>query len=340
MDKEKFNLLKELTSEIGVTGGESSFIKKISDIFNSYKINFGIDNRNTIFIGNFKNPTIIIGSHYDEVGFEISKINNDGTLSFFPIGNIPLHHMIYQKVEIINSEGKKILGYVNDYSLFNLNRSKSITDLRIYIGASNEEEVIEKYKIKTGNIGSFKRDFEETEEFIITNSIDNRISLFISLYTYLNLPPQISSQIGIFFYSTEENGCYSEDYLANNFKSKFLIILDYCPADIEPRSSDKYVDEYPRLGLGPVVFWAGENYVLNEKIKKILEDLDLFFQKGLFFNLVSPESARFTRFHSFIDLTLLIPALGYHTSNYLILKKDMNLTINFLDKLIRKIVTL
>lgn len=335
---QSFSLFRDLTSEIGIFGNEIPFIKKIDKIFQQHDIKFRIDRRKTIFIGNFDNPKLIIGAHYDEVGFEISEIHEDGTLSFFCVGNVPLNNLIYQKVEIINNEQEKIMGFVNDKSLFTNSERKSIKDLEIHIGASSYEEVINKYKISVGNFGSFERRFEDGGDFIITNSLDNRISQFILLNLYLNLPPTISSQIGIFFYSSEENGCYSDDYLANNFKSDFLIIVDYCPANIHPKISDRFIDNYPLIGKGPVVFYAGDNYIISREMKDILETLEVQFQRGLFFNLISPESARFVRFYPFIDLTLLVPALGYHTNNYFVLKKDIDLTMKFLDSLTRKII--
>ncbi len=332
--KTDFKILKELVNEIGIFGNEFYFVKKLSKILESLGLNYKIDSRNTIFIGNFETPKIILGCHYDEVGFEIVGINEDGSLNFFPVGNLLLNHLIYQKVEIVNEDGKKILGYVNNSNIFMKNKSLSIEDLSIYIGACNREEVYQKFKIKEGCFGSFKRDYEETEDFIIASAIDNRVSIFIIIQTYLSLPQNVKEKIGVFFYSSEEHGCYSEDYLANKFKADFIFILDYCPANIKSLKSEKYIDNYPILGKGPAVFYAGKNYLLSEKIKNLLKSFD--FQKSLFFNLVSAESGRFVRFHPYVDLTILLPTLGYHSSNYFLLKKDIEATIKFLSQLIDK----
>lgn len=332
-----YNLLKELTSEIAIYGSEYLFKNKLAEILKKLNLDYQVDQRNTFLVGNFSKPKIILGAHYDEVGLEINKVNDNGSLSFFIIGNIPLYHLVFQKVEIINKNGEKILGYINNKSLFTKESNQlSIEDLEIYIGAKNKEEVYQKFKIEEGCFGSFRRDYEEKENFIIAPAIDNRISLFVLLNTYLQLPQQIQKEVGLIFYSSEEFGCYSQDNLANNLKSDFIIIVDYCPANIEPRAKPTHIDNYPILGKGPVVFYGGDNYLLSESMKKILEGFD--YQKGLFFNLVSAESGRFVRYHPFLDLTILIPALGYHSTNYLVLKEDIEKTINFIKKLLEKII--
>ena len=164
--------LQELTDIISVSGYE----KNISNyIYNEAVKIIGIKNCKQDKIGNVickwtsgnKNKKkVIINSHIDEVGFQIYKCNKDKFL-FKPLGNIKTWNAFNQFIEFENGA----IGIIraNDASkLENFNYDN------LYIEVLNG-------KVTIGDVCTFQNKYFENDDFIISKSIDNRISCNIVL---------------------------------------------------------------------------------------------------------------------------------------------------------------
>src|SRR6056297_3978610 len=149
-------LIEDLTNAYGAPGFEEEIIEVVSKyVKNSY---IESDSMNNVYLSSKfddKKPTVMIDSHLDEVAFMVQSIKKNGLIKFVPLGgwistNIPAH-----TVMIKNSDNEYIKGIVASkppHFMTKAEREKNIdiNELRIDVGASSKEEVIEIYKIPLG----------------------------------------------------------------------------------------------------------------------------------------------------------------------------------------------
>jgi len=102
------------------------------------------------------NKTLMVAGHLDEIGFVVTKIDNDGFLKFTPIGGWWNQVMLSQKVTITTDHGKKIRGIIGSkqpHVLSPEERKKNveIKDMFIDIGVKSKKEA-EQFGIEIGNM--------------------------------------------------------------------------------------------------------------------------------------------------------------------------------------------
>ena len=143
-------LLKELCLINGVSGDENAvrdfIIDKIKDI-----CEYRIDN-----LGNLiclrkgrKAPAkkIMVAAHMDEVGFIVTSVRSDGTLTFGTVGGVDASVTIGRQVKVGKNGLSGVIGSTAVHNLSKEQREKapSISSLYIDIGAADKEEAAENY---------------------------------------------------------------------------------------------------------------------------------------------------------------------------------------------------
>ncbi|MGB4984181.1 MAG: hypothetical protein WBO70_00180 [Erysipelotrichaceae bacterium] len=118
--------------------------------------------------------TLMIASSLDEVGFIISEINSDGTLSFITLENVDLSSLLYQRVNILTRCDKLVTGVIMSKVsiLENFNTNLKINDL--YIDINKGEEDVRKI-ITIGDLVGYCPNFYLEDNNIYSKALFPRV---------------------------------------------------------------------------------------------------------------------------------------------------------------------
>ena len=172
------NFALKLSSAFGPPNYENEVREIIKEYLGEKNFSYKTDPVGSLIVkreGKIKHG-IILSAHMDEVGFIISKINKDGTVSFRKLGGID-DRLLPGKRIIIGKE--KIPGIIM-HPPIHLQKTKKVVsweDLRIHIGYS-EKKKTEKH-VKVGDYGSFYTQADTRGKRLWGKSWDDRIGCYV-----------------------------------------------------------------------------------------------------------------------------------------------------------------
>ena len=245
-------LLRELCLTDGVSGDEGAvrelIISKIKDVCEYY-----VDNLGSIicFKKGRKAPEkkLMICAHMDEVGFMITYIRPDGTLSFGNVGGIDPSVVIGRQVRVGKSRISGVVGSTAVHNLTKEQREKApkTDSLYIDIGAADKAEA-EKY-VSLGDCAYFDSEFTELgDKRIKSKAIDDRAGCAMMIEL---LHEELEYDTFFVFNVQEEIGLRGSTASAFAVAPDYAVVLESTTAaDIDGASGAKRVCE---LGGGPVV---------------------------------------------------------------------------------------
>src|SRR5699024_5725933 len=104
-------------------------------------------------VGDSNGPKVMVAGHLDEVGFMVTRIDENGFIYFQTVGGWWSQVMVAQRVTVMSNDGDitGMIGSKAHHILSDEERKKPVDmkDMLIDIGATSKEEVI-KYGNKTG----------------------------------------------------------------------------------------------------------------------------------------------------------------------------------------------
>ena len=129
-------------------------------------------------------PRIMLAGHIDEIGVMVTYIDDDGYLSFDPIGGWDHQVFVGQRVQLIGASGP-VDGVIGKKAIHLMNKDdrekvSKAEDLWIDIGAANRKEA--ESRIRVGDPGVLASQvLEFPNQRIVSRSLDNRIGAFVVL---------------------------------------------------------------------------------------------------------------------------------------------------------------
>lgn len=271
--QQTFDLLKDLALAKGVSGFEKEL--GISDVVKeNLPENTEIDRYgNVIYIIGHGEPTILVESHIDEVGFMITKIEDSGFLRCTCIGYIDPKRIFGQSVDI-HTDKKNIKGVIT--------ASKDIeqfSDLFIDIGAETKKEA-ESLGIRQGNIISFEKHFFRLgdSDIVCGVGLDNRVGCCAMIKTMHALHTINATVIGAATVQHEQGGGRGAALMVQRFSPDYVLVLDSAYA--QPLNSKKNHWGIPQLGKGPAIQPVGTHFIVNSQMVNLIletaQTLDTF----------------------------------------------------------------
>lgn len=265
-------LLKELCLADGVSGDESAvrelIISRIKDV-----CEYSVDNLGSIicFKKGKKAPAkkLMICAHMDEVGFIITYIRPDGTLSFGNVGGIDPSVVIGRQVKV----GKEhISGVVGSTAVHNLSREQrekapKTDSLYIDIGAADRAEA-EKY-VSLGDCAYFDSEFTELGgSRIKSKALDDRAGCAIMIEL---MHEELEYDTYFVFNVQEEIGLRGATASAYSVAPDYAIVLETTTAaDIDGAAGAKKVCE---VGRGPVVSFMDRHTIYDKELYRLAFDI-------------------------------------------------------------------
>ncbi|HEV8266015.1 MAG TPA: M20/M25/M40 family metallo-hydrolase [Gemmatimonadales bacterium] len=127
-------------------------------------------------------PRLMLAGHIDEIGIQITHVDDEGFLYFSGIGGWDSQVLVGQRVLLLGRRGP-VHGVVGKKAVHQLKKDEldkvsKLTDLWIDIGAANRSEASE--RVRVGDAGVLDTVVQEYPNGrIVSRSIDNRIGAYV-----------------------------------------------------------------------------------------------------------------------------------------------------------------
>jgi endoglucanase len=192
MQKDQLNFLKALLGAHGPSGYEN----EVREVWRE-RLSKAADSIRTDTMGNciaILNPTgspcVMLAGHCDEIGFQVSYIDDNGFLYFKPIGGHD-NTMIAGRRVLVHGEKQAIVGVTGKKAIHLMTEEErrkvpEIHDLWIDIGVSKKEEALQLVQI--GDCVTHDLGFQELQSDLVTSrALDDRTGAYVAAETLLSL---------------------------------------------------------------------------------------------------------------------------------------------------------
>jgi len=287
-------LLKEITEIPGPSGFEMKVADFVVDKMKGYYDEFIQDGLGSVILkkrGTSDSPRIMIAGHMDEVGFMVKGITKQGFIKFNPLGGWWSHNLLGQRVKIITSAGKEIIGVIGSkppHALQPDERKKVIEldQLYIDIGVSEADPKLpEKSGIKVGDPIIPVSDFQimADKKVYLAKAWDDRIGVAAMMETLRALKGREHPNV-VFGVGTvqEEVGLRGATTAAYTIEPDIAIAVDVTLCNDTPGMPDAEYAE--KMGKGPSISVMDGSIISNPFFKELIvetaEELKIPYQLG------------------------------------------------------------
>ena len=263
-------LVKKLSALYGTSGDEEAVRNAIIERLPS-DIEYKVDNLGSLIVEKKGADTpakkLMMAAHMDEVGFIVTYINDDGTLSFAPVGGI-LPAVVFGR-QLVFKNG--VHGAVAGKALHQLKGDEKetqpkLSDLRIDIGADNRETA-EKL-VSVGDCAYFTGEqLDFGDGFMVGKALDDRVGCAIMLEL---LHKELPYDCTFVFTVQEEIGTRGATAAAYSVNPDIAVVLETTTAcDISGVEGEKKVCV---LGDGPVISYMDRSTIYDRELYRLAFD--------------------------------------------------------------------
>lgn len=186
-----YTRLETLCAAFGVSSAERMIGNIVKENYQDLCDRFVTDRLGSVFAWkqseNKEAKTLMIASPMDEIGFMISEVKKDGTLSFISLEGVSANSILHQKVSILTRDGECIGGVIRTAkkALENPCEVKGTDDLEIVTGYPYETL---KELVRPGDLVSYQSGFSYRNDIVISKGLFPRVfnEVTIALLEKLN----------------------------------------------------------------------------------------------------------------------------------------------------------
>lgn len=201
-------------------------------------------------------PAILIEAHIDEIGFQVTYIDDNGFIYIRRCGGIDCACIPGSQVEIHTYKGKTINGIIGKCPVHiqKSDERMKVPELEeLWIDTALPADEV-RQSVAVGDYVSFANNFQRLGRYgIMSKGLDDKIGVYIVAETIKRLASKTLS-IGVCGVATvqEEVGCKGAKVCAHNVSPRMSISIDVGFASDVPNISPKKYGE-TALGNGPVI---------------------------------------------------------------------------------------
>jgi endoglucanase len=264
-------LLRELCLTDGISGDECAvrelIIEKIKGL-----CEYSTDPLGSLicFKKGKKTPEkkLMICAHMDEVGFMVTYIRPDGTLSFDTVGGVDPAVVIGRQVRVGKDRISGVVGSTAVHNLSKEQREKAPTIGSLYIDIGAEDKADAEKHVFLGDCVYFDSEFVDLgERRIKAKAIDDRAGCAMMI-EMMHEEPEYDTYF--VFNVQEEIGLRGSTASAFAVAPDFAIVLESTTAaDIDGASGAKRVCE---VGKGPVVSFMDRSTMYDKELYRLAFD--------------------------------------------------------------------
>ncbi|TMN21126.1 M42 family metallopeptidase [Lentibacillus cibarius] len=272
-------MLKDLTDAKGISGNEKEAREVMEKYISPHADDVYTDNLGSLIAkktGEADGPKVMVAGHLDEVGFMVTRIDDNGFVYFQTIGGWWGQVMLAQRVTIITAKGDVtgLIGSKPPHVLSSEERKKpvKIEDMFIDIGAADKKEAKE-FGVRPGDsiVPYFEFTQMKNEKMLMAKAWDNRIGCAIAIEVLKQLKnekhPNIVYGVGTV---QEEVGLRGARTSAHAIKPDIGFGVDVGIAGDMPGVSDKEADS--KLGEGPQIIIYDASMIPNKGVRDLVID--------------------------------------------------------------------
>ena len=306
------NFLYKLLCARGVSGRETPVEKTVYEYVQQFadKVDVDVMGNVTATINPEVPFRVMLAGHADEIGLQITHIDDKGFLKVSPVGGVYGISYPGHKVRIETASGPVYGAVVIDRAITSYG-NMGADKIQIDIGASSAEEA--KAVVSVGDPITFDTDYRELlGDRLTSRAFDDRIGVFVVMEA-LRLAKEQGAVIGVSATATvgeEVNGC-GAFFAASNIKPSIAIAVDVTGATDSPHTDPSRHGEV-KLGGGPVLSKGpGIPDTVNECIEASAAALDIKLQYEVSGGWTHTDGDTMTRTNRGVPFTVLSIPLRY-----------------------------
>ncbi|MUK86901.1 M20/M25/M40 family metallo-hydrolase [Ornithinibacillus sp. L9] len=274
---ETLTMLKDLTDAKGISGNEKESREVMERYITPYADEVYTDNLGSLVAkktGDENGPKIMVAGHLDEIGFMVTRIDDNGFVYFQTIGGWWSQVMLAQRVTIVTANGDVtgVIGSKPPHILPAEARKKpiDIKDMFIDIGASSKKEAQE-FGVKPGDsvVPYFEFTPLKNEKMLLAKAWDNRIGCAIAIEVLKQLKdenhPNIVYGVGTI---QEETGLRGAKTSAHLIQPDIGFGVDVGIAGDTPGIKDHEADS--KLGKGPQIIIYDASMISHKGVRDLV----------------------------------------------------------------------
>jgi len=204
-------------------------------------------------------PRLMLAGHIDEIGLQVTHIDDEGFLYFSGIGGWDSQVLVGQRVLLLGRAGpvRGVIGKkaVHQMKKEELDKVSKVADLWIDIGAANKAEAGE--RVRVGDAGVLDTGVQEYPNGrIVSRSIDNRIGAYVVAEAIRRLSADRPKHAAVFAVATtreeiawQGGGARTS---AAGLDPQVALVVDVTHATDYPGAEKKHSGDH-RLGGGVVL---------------------------------------------------------------------------------------
>jgi endoglucanase len=279
--------LKKLVTTPRATGYEFVAQKLIKDYLENDVDKIKSDKVGNVYaIINPESPfKIMLAGHIDQIGFQISHIDDNGYLWIQPLGGFDTTTLPGKRVTVCGKNGN-FLGVIGKKAIHLMKaedrkKAPEMEKLYIDIGCKDKEEALQKVDVADFAVFDYGYDRLGDNNFAVASGFDDSIGSFIVAEIMKELVKDKNFFAGVYGVSTvqEEIGMRGAHVAARTILPDVGIAFDVDHTSDAPEVDKKLVGD-SKLGGGPkIAIGPNLNPVVVKKLISIAEENDIPYQK-------------------------------------------------------------
>jgi len=345
---ETLNMLKDLTDAKGIPGNEKEVREVMETYIAPYADRVYTDNLGSLIAekkGKEDGPKVMVAGHLDEVGFMVTRIDDDGFLSFQTVGGWWSQVMLAQRVTIMTEKGDitGVIGSKPPHILSPAARKKpvEIKDMFIDIGASSKEEA-EEFGVRPGDsvVPYFEFTQMNNEKMLLAKAWDNRIGCAIAIDVLKQLADEDHPNT-VYGVATvqEEVGLRGARTSAHAIQPDIGFGVDVGIAGDTPGITSKEADS--KLGDGPQIILYDASMISHKGVRdlviKTAEENDIPFQYSSMPGGGTDSGAIHLTADGVPSLSITVPTRYIHSHAAMLHRDDYENAVKLIVETIKKL---
>jgi len=339
-------MMEDFCQADGPSGAEKEATRVMKSYLEGYVDEFDYDTLGSLIAikkGKGAGPKLMLAGHIDEIGFLVTKIEDNGFLRLAPIGGWWGHVLLSKPLTITTDEGKKIYGVIGAKAPHGMKpeereKVQAVKDMYVDIGVKSKEEALE-LGIQLGNYATPKSDFTvmSNPNYLVAKAWDDRVGALIATDVVKNLKG-VDHVCDVYAVGTvqEEVGLRGAKTAAYKIEPDIAIALDVTTADDVPGG-----DNTCKMGIG-VTLGVGDYSVLGHRgfikvLASICEDLKLDVQYNVLLAGGTDSGEIHKTKEGVINVTLSIPSRYIHSHLGIIHRKDYCDTVTLITEFAKRL---
>ena len=290
--------IKQLLEELSNVHGAPGFEQQVLEVVHQYTgdLPFVSDHMNNGYLNlttmDDSKPTVMLDSHLDEVGFMVSYITSAGQIGMQPLGGWVPASVQSQKFKILNNRGEYVSAVSSSKPPHFLTATEKqqalkMEDLKLDVGATSKEEVIEDFGIEVVQpvTPDVQFEFNEQNDVMLGKAFDNRLGVGVVLAVFDHLEDELNdlpfNLVGSFA-SQEEVGLRGAKITSRRINPQMAIVVEATPSDDFAKPKEIAQGQ---LGSGPQLRYRDSTYIasprLNQKIVSTAQEEGIALQQAV-----------------------------------------------------------